>query len=121
MRTYKPTGRPRGAPPGNTHALKHGIYSAHISASEQEALEPMPPDQNQVELALARVRLKTCLEKQGNCEPSQWMDYERMISCYLRLIVSLTHKNALLGRDQHAAYITVMEMIQQVNEEQDVS
>jgi hypothetical protein len=121
MRTYKTRSRPRGAPPGNTNALKHGIYSQYISLSEDQELDPMPPDKNQDELALARVRLKNCLEKQQACPPDQWLDYERIITYYLRLIVSLTHKNALLGRDRRTAYVTVMEMIQQVNEEQDVA
>jgi hypothetical protein len=121
MRKYKPTGRRPGAPSGNSNALKHGLYTNYISLAEQEALEVMPSDQNQDELALARVRIKMCLQKQEEASPDKWLDYERLIVAYTHLIVSLTHKNALLGRDHRPGYITVMEMVQQVNEEQDVS
>jgi hypothetical protein len=121
MRTYKPTGRNPGAPKGNTNALKHGLYTSYISLSEQEALEPMLLDKSDDELSLARVRLKRCLQKQEEASPDKWLDYERLIVAYTHLIVSLTHKNALLGRDHRPGYITVMEMVQQVNEEQDVS
>lgn len=120
MRKYKPTGRAGGAPPGNKNALKHGIYSRYISVSEDAELEPMPLDKNQHELALARVRLKDCIQKQRDSSAEDWLKYEKAIAYYLRMIVSLTNKNALLGRDRRAAYITVMEMIRQVNEEQDV-
>lgn len=120
MRKYKSTGRRRGAPEGNANALIHGLYSQHISATDSQALEPMPTDKNEDELALARVRLRDCMQRQLQ-EPSRWLEYERVIACYLHLIVSLTHKNALLGRDRRSSYITVMEMIQQVNEEQHVS
>ena len=51
MRTYKPTGRRRGAPAGNTNALKHGIYSRHISTAEQTDIESMSSDKNADELA----------------------------------------------------------------------
>jgi hypothetical protein len=121
MRNYKPTGRPPGAPKGNTNAIKHGLYAGYISLAEQESLELMPPDRNDDELALARVRIKHCLQKQEESSPDQWLEYERVIAAYVHIIVSLTHKNALLGRDKRPAYVTVMEMIQQVNEEQDVS
>jgi len=120
MRKYKPTGRPRGAPPGNTNGLKHGIYSHYISVDEDAELDPMPLDKSQHELALARVRLKHCIVQQSGSSGEDWLKYEKAIAYYLRMIVSLTHRNALLGKDRKAAYITVMEMIRQVNEDQDV-
>ena len=120
MRTYKPTGRRRGAPAGNTNALKHGIYSRHISTDEQASIESMPSDKNADELALARVRLNGCIQRQSECPPEQWLDYERAITHYLRIIVTLTHKNAILGQDRRTAYVTVMEMISQINEEEGV-
>ena len=120
MSKYKPTGRKRGAPAGNTNALKHGIYSHYISASEDEELEPMPLDKSQHELALTRVRLKKCIQKQLESSGDDWLAYEKAIAYYLRIIVSLTTRNALLGQNRKTAYITVMEMIRQVNEEQDV-
>lgn len=118
---HRRTGRRRGAPNGNTNALKHGIYSQYISVSEEAGIQVMPADKNQDELALARVRLATCIQKQLECPPGRWLDYERIIAYYLRIIVSLTHKNAILGQDRRTAYVTVMEMISEINQEQGVS
>ncbi len=120
MSKYKPTGRPAGAPRGNTNGLKHGLYSHYISTSEDEELDAMPLDQSQHELALARVRLKLCIQKQQEAVGDDWLAYEKAIAYYLHMIVALTARNALLGRDHKAAYITVMDMIRQVNEDQDV-
>ncbi|BCW90741.1 hypothetical protein sos41_39160 [Alphaproteobacteria bacterium SO-S41] len=36
-RTYRPTGRPPGAPRGNTNALKHGFYGAAGLAERRRA------------------------------------------------------------------------------------
>jgi len=121
-RPHRRTGRPRGAPLGNTNALKHGLYAQYISVSEEADLENMPPDKNAEELAIARVCLKRCLEKQAAAaSPEQWLDYDKQIAHYLRIIMALIHKNALLGMDKRAAYVTVMEMIAEVNKEQGVS
>ncbi len=121
MRTYKSTGRRRGAPLGNTNALKHGLYSRYISVTDDAEIENMPSDKSGDELALARVRLKTCLKRQLECPPAQWLEYEHLINHYLRIIFAHTHKNAILGQDRRTAYVTVMEMISEINEEQGVS
>jgi hypothetical protein len=70
---------------------------------------------------LARVRLKTCLEKQSTAAPEDWLAYERAIAYYLRLIVAVIQKNAeFKERGGGDAFMTVMEMIRQVNEEDNV-
>lgn len=120
MRNYKPTGRRRGAPRGNTNALKHGIYSKYISLIQDADIQLMPLDRNENELDLARVRITTCLQKQQECPPHLWLDYERLIAHYLRIVITLTHINAVLSQDRRTAYVTVMEMISQVNKEQNV-
>ena len=109
-----------GAPLGNTTALKHGLYSSHISIQDDEELESMSLDQSQHELALARVRLKECIARQQSAPAGEWHKYERAIGRYLSIIVNLTNKNAILGRDRKIAFVTVMEMIRQMNERQDV-
>ncbi len=112
--------RRRGAPLGNTNHLIHGVYSQHISVQAEHGLASMPIDQNQNELALARARLNAVLDKQRAAPPEQWLDYERAASHYLTAIGSLIHKNAVLGRDQRSSFVTVLEMIRQVNEDQHV-
>ena len=118
------TGRKRGGQPGNTNALKHGLYSDHISLlsgpHDDHELASMPPDKYDSELALVRVRLKDLLKKQAHASADDWFKYERAIEHHLDKIISMTHKNALLGRDGSSALVSVMAMIRQTNEEQDV-
>ena len=112
--------RTPGGQPGNINSLKHGLYSRHISIQEDQELDSMPLDQNQHELALARVRLKLCIVKQQSAPEEDWLKYEKAIGRYLSVIVNLTNKNALLGQDRRIAFVTVMEMIRQMNERQNV-
>ena len=116
-----PTGRPRGAPLGNQNNLRHGIYSRHISIQAEDDVQSMPDDQNQNELALARARLVACLEKQKDAPPEDWLIYERAIAHYLLAIATFIRNNAVLGRDRKASLVTVLEMIRQVNEVENVT
>jgi len=91
-----------------------------ISLQDDAALQIMAPDKNLNELTLARVRLKKCLEQQAKAAPQVWLAYERAVTQYISLIGALIHKNALLQPDDKEAFMTVMEMMNQVNEEQGV-
>ncbi len=108
------------APKGNQNRLKYGIFSKQIPAHADEQLGSMPSDGNQIELDLARLRLKEVILKQAAASPEQWIQYEKIITRYISVIASLTHSNALLGRDGKESFVTVMEMINQVNEDQHV-
>ncbi len=112
--------RRRGAPPGNHNALKHGIYSRHMSVQVDDDIQSMPEDENRDELALARARLVECLEKQKAAPPEDWLYYEKAISQYLLAISKLVHNNAILGRDRKTSLVTVLEMIRQLNEKDNV-
>ena len=118
--TYKPTGGKGGGQPGNKNALKHGIYSQHISVQDDEQADTMPHDINNDELTFARIRLKDCILKQQSAPPEDWLSYEKAITTYLTKIVAMVHHNAVLGEDKKTAFMTVLEMIRQVNEEQHV-
>ena len=118
--TYKPTGRKGGGQPGNQNGLKHGIYSKHISVQDNEELKDMPLDLNNDELTFTRSRLISCVLRQQSAPPEEWLSYDKAINAYLAKIVSMVHHNAVLGEDKKTAFITVMEMIRQVNEEQHV-
>jgi len=115
-----PLPRRRGGQRGNHNALKHGIYSRHISLQNDEQLAPMSEDKYPDELAMARVRLTTCLLNQAAAPPEDWLSYEKAVLHYLDKIVSMIQKNAVLGKDRRIAFTTVMEMVCQVNDEQDV-
>jgi len=108
------------APKNNQNRLKYGIYAKQIPTREDPSLGSMPSNENQSELDLARYRLKEVLLKQEHGSPEEWIEFEKLITRYVSVIASLTHKNAVLGKDDKEAFMTVMEMIRQVNEEQGV-
>jgi len=114
------TKRTRGGQPGNSNRLTHGLYSQHISVKDDTALAEMSLERNENELALARVRLSECLARQAKAPPEEWLAYEKAISHYLSIIFGNTNKNALLGRDSRLTFVTVLEMIRQVNEHQGI-
>jgi len=116
----KPTGRPPGAPLNNINHLKHGLYSHHISVMDDEDLVPMSEDKTTDELALARARIKMCLDKQGSVSPQEWLSYEKAVSHYIGQVITMVHRNFIFGRDNKEALLTVMDFIHQANEEQHV-
>jgi hypothetical protein len=113
--SHPPTGRRRGGQPGNQNRLKHGLYSKHLAMDDTAKLESISLHLNRHELALARVRLKTCIEKQLSASPEDWLTYERAIARYLHDIVSSIHQNAKNNR--RFAPLDFMEMIRQGNED----
>jgi hypothetical protein len=117
---YKRTGRPVGAPLNNHNALVHGLYSRHMSIQVQRDVDAMPADRNGDELAFARARLGFALDQQRDAPPERVLSWERVIAYNLRTICMLTYRNAVFGRDSRTSFITVLEMIRQTNEQQEV-
>jgi len=93
----KPTGRRRGGQLGNHNRLKHGLYSRHLLPPRPGDSASAPLASHVHELALARVRLKTCIEQQLTAPPEEWLIYERAIAHYLGLVTSLIYRNARRG------------------------
>ena len=116
----KPTGRPPGAPLNNINHLKHGLYSHHISVTDDEEICPMSEDKTSDELALARSRIKSILDKQGAVSAQEWLSYEKAVSHYIGQVITMLHMNAIFGRDNKAPLLTVMDFIRQANEDQNV-
>lgn len=116
------SGRSRGGQPGNQNHLIHGLYSKQVSLEDKNLLDAMPADLTEQELALARIRLKTCIEKQQAAAPHEWPVYERIIAHYLKLIAGLIQKNASIDkRDPHQdAASIVMGYIREENKIQNV-
>ena len=117
----KPATRKRGGQPGNANNLKHGLYSDLVSVRDDVELIPMPRDKSDDELAFARVRLKQLVLKQRTAPEQHWLSYEKAIQHYIDRIAMITHRNAVLGRSEVAAYVTVMDMIRQANDEQEIA
>jgi hypothetical protein len=61
-------------------------------------LEALGLNRNELQLALARARLKALLEKQNAATPKDFLSYERAILHYLEHITVLIHRNQALAQ-----------------------
>lgn len=109
------------AKPGNTNALKHGLYSKHISVSQTAEMKGMAADQNRDELALARAQLARLLDKQSEAKDLKtYLALEDKIILMLGAINNMTQHNAILGRDTRTAFVTILDYIRVANDRQGV-
>lgn len=92
-----PTGRRRGGQPGNHNRLKHGLYARQLPVQHVFRLEALGLNRNELQLALARARLKSLLEKQAAADPREFLSYERAILHYLDYITTLLERNQALA------------------------
>jgi hypothetical protein len=99
-----------GAPVGNTNALKHGIYRAHLTEDEQEAYDSLAIGQLDEELRLARIRLARTLGAETK-HPDTGTDYASIIDRQLGRIEGLewTRARMLGGKavDGEGNYIVI--------------
>jgi len=92
--SHPPSNRRRGAQPGNTNRLKHGLYSRRLSPpADNQASSPAEMPDPKFQLALARRRLAQLLGQQESASPEDWLSYERGILHYLSFISSLWWKS----------------------------
>ena len=84
---------------GNTNALKHGIYRAHLTDEDREAYDALTIGQLDDELRLARVRLSRTLKAEKE-KPDTGTDYAALIDRQLGRIEGLEWtRKRLLGDD----------------------
>ena len=106
---------------GNKNALKHGIYSKHISIQDDEELASMSHNNNADELALLRTRIRIILDKQPSATALEdWLKLEALIDSNIIATANMLHSNAVLGKDQKQAFVSIMDMIDVINREQRV-
>ncbi|HEY5903741.1 MAG TPA: hypothetical protein VIU39_14410 [Anaerolineales bacterium] len=114
-------GRGGGAQPGNANALKHGLYSRHISIRDGEEMEGMAHDSNQPELAIARTRLEACLKRvEETTTLAEFLSLDAAIQGWVEKIGNMVHRNAILGRDTRTAFVTILDYIRVNNDRQGV-
>jgi len=73
---------------GNTNALKHGIYRAHLTDEEREAYDSLAIGQLDEELRLARIRLARTLKAESE-HPNTGTDYAGIVDRQLGRIEGL--------------------------------
>lgn len=82
---------------GNTNALKHGIYRAHLTDEEREAYDELTLGNVDEELRLARIRLSRTLSAEKE-HPDTGTDYASIIDRQLGRIEGLEWtRKRLLG------------------------
>ena len=94
----KPTGRKRGAQPGNHNRLKHGLYAKRLPVEHELRLERLGLNRNPHTIDWIRVRLNRLLEQQEAAPAKDFLTYERAIQYYLNLLTRLIHRNRRLSR-----------------------
>jgi len=85
---------------GNTNALKHGIYRAHLTEEEREAYDSLTLGRVDEEIRLARIRLSRTLRAERE-HPTATTDYAALIDRQLGRIEGLerTRARMLNGAD----------------------
>ncbi len=84
--------RTRGAQPGNTNAVRHGLYSSRLSAHQRAALaeaRELDPAELSEEIALVRARLAVFLEHD---RPGQRLDLVLTAARTLAHLAAVHHR-----------------------------
>ncbi len=106
----KNTGRRRGGQPGNHNRLRHGLYARQLPAGLLGPLNAAGLDRSELSIAVARARLKLCLDKQA-ADPVHWLSYERAVQYYLKQLAVLVHRNGRLIRQTGISSATIRELL----------
>jgi hypothetical protein len=110
------TKRKRGGQPGNHNRLKHGLYARQFPVPRLIQLERMGLNRSEMDIALARVRLKSLLEKQAASGPEDFLPYERAIQYYIELIGRLIHRNACLPAEWGMTSVQLRDLLAMLKE-----
>ena len=98
---------PRGAPKGNTNALKHGFYSRQFHKTETDDLAALTEaglSELASEIALLRVTISRALTQAGQAEhsskPPDWISYLSAMGLAATRIATLLKTQKILEGDQ---------------------
>jgi hypothetical protein len=117
---------PRGAPKGNTNAIKHGFYSRRFrqqDINDLDALSAADLPSLSSELALLRVALARTFEQaQDGGEDTDWIVYLADIGLAATRVASLLRTQKLLNGDYATnARQTILSAIAEVAREKHLS
>ena len=98
---------PRGAPKGNTNALKHGFYSRQFRKTETDDLAALTEaglSELASEISLLRVTISRTLNQAGQAEhtdePPDWIAYLSAMGLAATRIATLLKTQKILEGDQ---------------------
>ncbi len=91
--SHPPTTRRRGGQPGNLNRLRHGLYSSRFAL-------PNPQSDPELRSTIIRKRLREILKKQQSATVREWISFERAISAYISLLISLQSAGCQVASSQ---------------------
>ena len=109
----------RGGQKGNKNALKHGIYSKFILLAHDAALKGMSDTNVKDDLAMARVKFATAMNKQADtADLKDWLSVE--LFCYYWLSKIMDCKLRIKEVDQVAGSVfeDFMDAVRAANDRQ---
>ena len=98
-----PTGRKRGAQPGNTNAFRHGFYSESYSLADMQALDSNVKGEFHDEIALARVNaahLARLMKDYQDMALEDFISASNALNNYLDRIQSLSRAQRFMYQNQ---------------------
>jgi hypothetical protein len=113
------TKRPRGAPPGNTNALKHGFHSRQFRQAEINDLDIMLTNSLESEINMLRVVTRRVLElSQDNDDIETGIKLLATLGATTTRLASLLRTQTILGGGgQDDVYDQITRALAQVNKE----
>ncbi len=109
--------RPRGAPPGNLNALKHGFYSRTFREMDIVDLEAMLNKSLDSEINMLRVYTRQLLElSQGNTDAEQGIRVLTVLGITATRLANIMRAQSLLeGNSQDTTVQKIIEELTKVN------
>ena len=107
------TKRKRGAQPGNTNALKHGLYAQHFTKAQRLKLKRMPAADLTFEIAALRTVAEEILAalKQNNADPDVLAKLANSLTNAMTTIAHLSRTHALLSGGDNALAAAIEEAL----------
>jgi hypothetical protein len=111
--------RPRGAPPGNLNALKHGFYSRGFRKMDIDDLDAMLEDGLDSEINMLRVSTRRLLElTQDNADVDTGIRLLTVLGTTSTRLANLLRAQSLLGGDrQDDLYNQITQALDELNQE----
>ena len=117
-----PSSGKHGAKPGNTNALKHGIFARRIRVVANIAeLDTMSNDSNTAELAHARAMLADASDRRNDASDDETrIKWDYACRHWSEVIDGMIFRNANKGETELMIFSTLLEAVRAANDKQRV-
>ena len=106
---------------GNRNAVKHGIYSKHITQVDSDQLETMKQDSNTDELALARSRLADAINRRDTAQDEDMrLKWDYAARHWTEIIDGMIARNIQKGETETTIFQSLLDAVRTANDKQHV-